>query len=1262
MVSAVQLQQQQAQLRETRAGLSLQQQQQALRQGITPQQFIRREEERIRKQVQTQITRELKTQASKIDNILKNVNSISQFNELFSQIPTELRRFVKTTETQLRADLQNRIKAVEKRISSRRSDIISLRETRAEAIKDNNTERAIRLEAERRGLEKEVGFLTGEILPRFRRGELLPLLKVFSVARDVALSEEEKRRAVETQLTQLATKLEGGRRELSEIIRTQQVTQAQAVQLGFSQAQAPMLQPEIMKELPPPRELLPKEVTQTPQIQKRFVNKEDLLPEFRDVFQEVTPEQISRGDILGRIAGVGLSNFAESTGLGGFAGIDVGGLGVLGIGIQPSGVTPTAKPIFEELEKGIGFVREEVIKPIREKEAEVAEIGIKIPTKQEQLDFPKRETLEFKPEFLTDEEIKAQTFGGGLDVLSQQRVRETKVELGNIANSESDKLLPSFQKRAQDKTNELQKKVNAGKISVEEANIELTNFTDKLNKEFQNQIQKKLDKESKLLSDEINKEITDAFKRNQIKRELLLLPVTIATGFALGFAGGISPVIAGGLTAFGLTQVAKATPIVVTAVKTGDVQTLGAIGVQVTGFAIGGLIGAKIGGKFIQSVKISNAIKRANVRSEITARDLEVLRKLKLPPQLRSEIKTLIDRGFSIRLVETKLIARSLADGKILPDVRGRFLEIVNRQGKVVDVISIGTVISRVGNKVFSQDIISESVGKIEGTKSQFVTRSIIGKLKGDKFKPISEVRTFQETTLVGRQVTPTKELTLTESITKFIAEGKIKGKKVDISKIQKGFLGDTFGLKSLKEFPSEFLIKGKKIIKIKEGFNLKALESALVTGAKGKVISKTGVIGVRKIVGGDVTVQKLVSTQKGKGFQVSADIGDLLTSLKQFETKVFGLTINVPAIKITKPKPRDTLKEVFGTEVSKFEFPKFPKFDFKKFFKTKEGQILQQQTKQINQNLDLLTQTTTPGVITKVVAKVKPAISPVFVTGKIAPFEDLGKVQDLGVLGGRIITGLETKQELKEKQKGRLDLGLLTGLASGLETEQERKQRLKTGLLFPDITKVIQDLGQIPKTSPILAQIQPQTQLQLQLQKLKTNLAGFGVSPPTISIITPKIDIPFVFTFPKIEKPRKQIISELDKGYNVFVKSKGVNKKVNKVPLMENIARDLGSWVVDNTLSAEFSIKKAKGKPRPPKVIVPNNYFNRNTFKFRNFIMKQGKVIPLKNKYIERKERRLDSVGEVRNITIARLLKQKPRKNKDMDRISRNLNKIFGV
>jgi len=1304
MVSAAQLQAQQAQLRQISRGLSLRQQQQALRQGLSPREFVRREEIRIRQETQSRINRELKSQASKIDSILKNVNSIEQFNELINQVPIEIRRFIKTNEESLRADLQNRIRQVNDRINLRQTQITNLNKAKEEALIDNDRAKADRLDSERRGLEKERDFLKGSVLPIFRAGQLIPVSNVFSVARDVGLSEEEKRRALDRQFSELSQKLEGGRTELKQIIRTQQITQTQAIRLGLIPAQVPgrldIPEKEVIVGLAPsviererikrifgitgePTEFekalgldfskivrLPEEKIDLAKIEKFILKgkeisaerltkrqKEILIKEGAEIVKFV-PAKIEKAPpgaiLISKITdpfrdlfpSEGLKEIGK--GFGEIAGI------TFGLPIQFAAEIGRVREI-KKIEEKFVEISPELFAPTISKELEIPsgtilDIG-KLPT----LDVPiiSKEVKKERLDFLRSEKF---TFSGNLEILRNAEQEDLIDRTRLRVEGETNRLLPSLERELKNTKDKLQKDLNEGKITVEEANKRLVDKTEQLNKTFQGKIEKVVTDFTKKEGKKIDDRLTKLSKVQGLKQAVILAPITIATGVVLIGVGGIA---ATGLKIlFGTTAVFQV-PALTQIIKDRDLLTIATLGVTVTGFAIGGAIGAKIRGKFIESTKIRPAIDRAQVETIIKARNLEVLKKFKFPKEFQLEMKTLIDKGFSIRVIETKLRAIRIADSKFLPDIRGRFIEILTRDGRVIETISIGNVIAITPKKIFSRDIISESVGKVTGEKAFISTRTIVGKLKGDKFTALQELVTFQETQLTGRErLTRTEEQIRAETTT-FLVE-KLTKKQLRKLKI---FKPDEFGdiLRTKKDLIGGNILAQSKIARQQLDLFLKQQKKI------GKKISKTEIVSIEKVIGLDITRDIRI---RELGFGVKQEIGEILTGFKTGKSKVQSFTVNVPEIKIKKlPRkvPRDTLKEVFGVveEVKKVKF--------KDFFKTKTGKDIIQQQKQINKNINELVETGLPEV-TKEVAKeiVKVKVKPTFVFGKIAPFEDLGKVDDLGVFGGRlgagIDLGLETEQELKQKDKerakGRVDLGLLTGLASGLETEQERKQRLKEGLLFPDTTKAIKDLAQIPKTSMLFSQIQPQAQLQLQLQQLKTNLTGVEISPIQITpTITTKIPtpVPFIFDIPE-KKKRKLLPPKLDMGFNVFVKSKGKQIKVTKNPVIESSAKDIGSFLVDNTLSAEFSLKKSRKQPKQPKIQVPKNYWELNKNKFRQFRIKQGQPIPLKNTFIELKPRRLDTFGEIRNITAERLLAQRRGKKTNIDKVSRNLSKIFGI
>lgn len=1221
MVSAAELRQQQQALRGVGARIPLQLQQQALQRGVSPQRIL---QERERKRVQAEITQSQKEQALIVEDVLRQAGSVQQLEQLLQTVPQEIRQFIKTTPEQIQGKINSTISKVQERIKTQQKVIDNLRITRKRFAQEGNQIRAREIDADLAGISKEINFLKGT-LPQLGKGSFIPFSEIKSVGSDVRFGEEERRIALEKQFSQLATALPGGRQELSKIFKERRITIEQQTALGIITGVKVKAGETISKNII--GEFIQDEINRFNAGRTSLANlKENIAilgkqggfsaSEQRKIISSIEKERV---DIFGfkREPTV----FEEISGLdfAGMGGIDIGGFQPISkLDIPKAKTFKETKEDFRKLggdiltgaEKIAGFLPRQVALIEKEKEKELAELGIFKPTKEEQIKFPKRETLEFQPQFLTDIEIKEQPFGGGLGVLQQRRQTEAEFDLNKLAKREADRLFPSFKIKAENEGIRLQNQVNNEKISVEQANTQLNIFIDKLQKEFQTDIKKVTDKKANKLGKDITKEIESAFESNAIKRSLVLFSANVVTGFAFGFVGALSVPLAVGIGIFGGIEVAKTTPTIVKAFRQGDIQTLGSIGIDFTAFGIGGFAGAKVGGKIVEVTRIRPALERASIETKTISRDLNILRKLKLPENIKAEIITLIDRGFSIRLIETKLKALNKADAKILPDVRGRFLEILNRNGVIVDVINLGSVVSSKSGKTFTRDILSESIGKVTEKKITFSTRSVIGKFKGDKFKPLNEIITFQETRILRKKETPTERILLSETITKKVGEARLKGAKpVDITKIQKGLLGDTFGLKKVKP-------------------DLLKLESEFLIGKKGKPISKTRTITREKITGIDLAIDNLISTKDIAGIKVTRNFGDLLSSIRKSEAKSRGFTIKIPEIEFPKVKkvPRDTLKEVFGVleDVKKPKPPKPKKVD------TSQVLDFSKQQKQINENLNKLTQTTTPEVVTRAVAKelAKPIAKPTLVFGKIKPFEDLGQIGDLGVLKSRLgeglLTGLETKQEQKTILK------------------QREKQRAKIKFQFPNITGVIGDLGQLQLQFPGIAQIQPQAQLTLQLQKLNTNLAGFQIQPPTIiDIVIPKIPVPTGFFFPDKEKLRTIPKPKAEQGWDIFVKSLGKQNKINKVPLRQDMALDYGSFIVDNSISQQFSIRKSGKRAKQPKANFPVNYWEINKSKFNDFKIKKGRRIPTPNVFQEKRINAIDTFGEIRNLSSARLIKQ---------------------
>ncbi|KKK61970.1 hypothetical protein LCGC14_3009020 [marine sediment metagenome] len=120
-----------------------------------------------------------------------------------------------------------------------------------------------------------------------------------------------------------------------------------------------------------------------------------------------------------------------------------------------------------------------------------------------------------------------------------------------------------------------------------------------------------------------------------------------------------------------------------------------------------------------------------------------------------------------------------------------------------------------------------------------------------------------------------------------------------------------------------------------------------------------------------------------------------------------------------------------------------------------------------------------------------------------------------------------------------------------------------------------------------------------------------------------------------------KKKVKVKKQAFNVFGKPVKGKKliKLNKKPLSRSAAKDLGSKLVDTSLSRRFKIKETRGKPSKSNRVSSGN-FSRTKNKFRDFRIVKGKRIPLKNTFIEKKGKPLlDTRGEKKGITLRRRL-----------------------
>lgn len=154
-----------------------------------------------------------------------------------------------------------------------------------------------------------------------------------------------------------------------------------------------------------------------------------------------------------------------------------------------------------------------------------------------------------------------------------------------------------------------------------------------------------------------------------------------------------------------------------------------------------------------------------------------------------------------------------------------------------------------------------------------------------------------------------------------------------------------------------------------------------------------------------------------------------------------------------------------------------------------------------------------------------------------------------------------------------------------------------------------------------------------------------------------------------KVKKKPKKVKKVVKKGqaYNAYAKIQKTRKwkKLNKVPLTKTRAKDYGSYLSDNTLSASYRIKPVKGAPQSGNLPIPVSYSSKTRKKFREYKIREGKKIPTPNSFIEKRNKRLDQRGETKKITLYKKLQELKKKSLAKPKTKKKVNKrskFFGL
>lgn len=609
--------------------------------------------------------------------------------------------------------------------------------------------------------------------------------------------------------------------------------------------------------------------------------------------------------------------------------------------------------------------------------------------------------------------------------------------------------------------------------------------------------------------------------------------------------------------------------------------------------------GGKVLGKIIPNKRLTGAIDRSFVSSKTTGEGVDILRKYKsVNVKVADDLKTLTDKGFRIREIEQKLVATSTKDAKIIPNVRSRFVEVVNREGRVVEVVRVGEFVIETGTKTYTQNILSQALGKVSEGKTQMFQRTLRAKPIKKALKPIEEVKTFTETIVQRKKVSKLVEKVEFEADTALFSIQKFP-KTARKLKIEKFGLEVTDLSKIDPSSVSAFLKKIKDISSPAKQFS----EGTLFLKTEALALKKTD---IGKMIGGlDVKFGEKFTAIKG-----TKEVGGFVTFKK-------GLPM-----RSIKEARKQRIKDLQA--IKKAKQIKEPKLKLK-------VQDLKQQSKQIQQNLESIFAPDTEAISLKAFTQDVLVSQPR--VGLRAISASLQETRQLAKLAPRIKTDQQQRQVLKTLQ------GTQPGLITGEKLVTVTKPALKTRLAIAPA------LAQVPKLA--------------QPQKLITGTTFPGVTTPPIPMIVPVPPIGMFF-LPRYERDRQALNKRLNEPVNVFVKSKGQFRKVTKNPITRRQGLDLGGSIVDKTLSRQFSIRKAKGKVKQPSIKTPFDFFSFQRHKFRSFKRKKGQRILLQDRFIERKKYIGDTASEIGGLNVERFLAQKRSQGRVRQTSNKRLKKLF--
>lgn len=865
----------------------------------------------------------------------------------------------------------------------------------------------------------------------------------------------------------------------------------------------------------------------------------------------------------------------------------------------------------------------------------------------------------------SDEELQANLLSPGVPLEQVRRQEENikekvfqdyqnaEVEVKPIVQQRIDEEVSKSKDYLNNLFNELQQKVNTGKLSVEEANKILfkeskkqeEDISNKVNKTYSDEINKRLDPKITGYSKEANKVLNELNKKREIQSAIAYLPATVASGAAL------SLLVSGGAvgTAVGVGSGLLLAKDVGKQVIEGDTYGLARTGIDVGGFMAGGLVAGGIKSyksNKLESSKVNEAYSRATVESTIRSENVQgIIGQFNLNQQQKFELNKLVDRGLSVRAVQFKVKPNQNfpGDSKYIGDVRGNYIEVVARDGTVIQRNKIGDfVVNTNKGKTISKSVIERSIGMIEGDTSTSYSQIIEGKWNNKGFKPVNEVRTVEQSQQTDIQVVPEKRAVMRQSQTDF---SLIKDyKKTNLPTESVGFLkaekGSTI---SYNEIMSGGLIGEIDTARL-QGLAKRTTRAAVrserepigrATSTEIDLISKP--VGTRLDVGGPGwdAPNSVMITQKS----LTAGRSEFIRTKTKSPTTKSYKEIN------ESPESLSLLDMVISKDIAPTKA---------------KGSISYEEPLS-----DLPTMVGGGGKGTSLFSDNINRGQPSGRTSNLLAEESqsgaLSKSQSLSRTSGFDEAILKASSEVmsaeikesplkgyKTKIKESLIGSNIQEQLSYSSSLNDNKQFLDNPFSLLSLSVESIDTSQIesPKSTESLFSGQVESLKQEQIQQTKIKQIN-KFNPPSVGIGVPEPPItkfPILFTFGLDSDETNTSQVSTNQGYDVYGLKNARNNakrrwiKINDKPLTHEDAKDIGAFAIDNSISATFEIRKSKEAPEPIENALLYGYFADNIQKFRDYKIKKGMKIPMNERFIEKAKDRLDTQGEIKEISLEKV------------------------